>query len=473
MAKSETRSPIFRFESVDIGDESSRLSRAVFVLLCVIPIMSTILFGAVDAATWTLISTAMAILSLFWLGDSWKAGGFIFNASVLQVPLIGLIAIGLIQLLPFGGETADGLLKFPPATTLSLDPYSTQFFLVRLVLYLVFFAACLTFINNDRRLKKIALLIIVFGSLMAFFGILQKLAHPEAIYGLRETPQAIPFGPFVNQHHFAAFMEMTGGIALALLFGKTTSRDSRLLLVIAVIVMGVATVFTGSRGGLLGFFAVIAFVILLNLFSRKKQARGTAGCEEAADPRAKFIIAVAGVTLIFVIFGVVLFLGENDSLLRGVGLSAAQSDISNGRAHFWPIALQIFFSHPILGAGFDAFGVAYTKFDTWNGVFRVEEAHNDYLQTLADAGLAGFICVVAYIYFLFKKGLATITNSDHGFRRDAAIGALAGCFGILIHSFFDFPLRTPSNAFFFLLLSAIAVTAIGSTGRAAISKRRA
>ena len=48
---------------------------------------------------------------------------------------------------------------------------------------------------------------------MAFFGILQRLAHPEGIYGFRETPQAIPFGPFVNQHHFAAFMEMTSGVA--------------------------------------------------------------------------------------------------------------------------------------------------------------------------------------------------------------------------------------------------------------------
>jgi O-antigen ligase len=143
-----------------------------------------------------------------------------------------------------------------------------------------------------------------------------------------------------------------------------------------------------------------------------------------------------------------------------VGLEAAQTDVSNGRAHYWPIALKIFFANPILGAGLDAFGVAFTKFDTWNGAFRVEQAHNDYLQMLADAGLAGFGCIAVFVYFLLRKGFAVIAASPGGFRRNAAIGALAGCFGVLVHSFFDFPLRTPSNGFFFLLLAAIATVTV-------------
>lgn len=40
--------------------------------------------------------------------------------------------------------------------------------------------------------------------------------------------------------------------------------------------------------------------------------------------------------------------------------------------------------------------------------------------------------------------------------RGLAVGAFAGCVGILVHSFVDFPLRTPSNAFFFLLLVVLA-----------------
>ncbi len=456
-------------EKVIIGDENSRLSSIIFVLLCVVPIFSTVLFGAVDNTTWVFITIFWAAIVLLWISDAWKGGGVLINTSSLLLPLIGLLMIGLVQLLPVGGGT-EGL-SVPASRALSLDPYSTRFFVSKLVVYVVFFAACLTFINNERRLRMAVLILIIFGSLMAFYGILQRLASPEGIYGLRETPQSIPFGPFVNGHHFAAFMQMTGGLALALLVGKTTERDKKILLAIPVLVMGIAAVLTGSRGGLLGFFAVGAFVLLLNFLSGRWSKADSRDAPAGTFGR-NIAIGAAGVALVLLIFGAVFFLGGNDALLRGIGVENADTDLSSGRTHFWPIALKIFLEHPILGAGLEAFGVAFTKHDTWSGVFRVERAHNEYLQILSDAGIAGFICLVGFIYLLFRKSMATITGTVIGLRRDAAIGALAGCFGILIHSFFDFPLRTPSNAFVFLLICAIATVAIANTGLETQLRRR-
>ena len=147
-------------------------------------------------------------------------------------------------------------------------------------------------------------------------------------------------------------------------------------------------------------------------------------------------------------------------------MNGTPGDVSSGRIHFWTTALKIFMDHPIFGAGYDAFGVAFTRYDTWNGVFRIEQAHNDYLQTLADAGIAGFVCVAAFIFWLFKKGFGVIAEATDLFRSSSSVGALAGCFGILIHSFFECPLRTPVNAFLFLILAAIAtVTIKTSNGR--------
>lgn len=436
-----------RAENIAIGERSSRLSSAIFVLLFVISIFATVVFGAVDTMTWVILAAMWAVLILLWIADSWKGDGILLNTSSLQLPLLGLLAIGLVQLVPLGNG---------PSTH---DPFATRIFLVHLTVYATFFAACLTFVNNEGRLRKAVLTIIIFGAVMAFVGILQRLANPDAIYGLRQTAQAKGFGPFINQHHFAAFMEMTGGAALGSLFGRRTPRDRRVLLAIAVVVMGIAVVFTSSRGGILGFLAALAFVGLLNFFSGRWSGEKKRENDRAGASRQKAGIAAAGVALVMMIFGSVLLLGGNEELFRGIGVSEIQDGVSNGRAHFWPIALHIFFEHPIIGAGFDAFGVAFTKFDSWNGVLRVEQAHNDYLQTLADAGIAGFTCVAGFIYLLFRKGLETIARNK-GFRRDAAIGSLAGCFGILIHSFFDFPLRTPSNPFFFLLLCTIATVSV-------------
>lgn len=458
----EIRQPIVNAENVIIGDESSRLSSIIFLLLCVVPMFTTVMFGGVDNMTWVIISVFWAAIILLWLAETWKGRGFLFNPSSLQIPIIGLITIGLVQLLPLGGDSgAEGLSGQQTSQALSLEPYATRFFAIRLVVYLVFFAGCLAFINNEKRLKKAVLMVIVFGAAMAFFGVLQRLANPDGIYGFRDTPQAKPFGPFVNQHHFAAFMQLTGGLTLSLLFGKNISREKQIMLATAIIIMGVAVVLTSSRGGILGFVAVFLFIILVNFLTGRWMGERRSQAERSTVQR-KIGTALAGVTLIIMILGVVLFVGGDDSLLRGIGVANSNVDISSGRLHFWPIAIRIFLDHPFIGAGFDAFGVAFTKYDTWSGALRVEQAHNEYLQTLADSGLAGFACIAGFIYLLFRKGLRTISDAK-GLRREAAIGALAGCFGILIHSFFDFPLRTPSNAFFFLLLCAVATVPIKSS----------
>lgn len=427
-------------DEIAVGDPS-RVSSAIFLLLLVIPVFSTVLYGAVDSATWIFISLAWAAIVLLWLAESWRAGGFVLNTSSLQLPLIGMFVIGIIQLLPI------------PAIG-SLDPYSTRFFILRLMIYIVFLAACLAFIQSERRLKMVIMLVIVFGALMAFFGILQRLATPEGIYGVRPTPYAIPFGPFMNQHHFAAFMVMAGGVTLGLLTGASLKRDKKILVAGAFVAMFVATILTSSRGGLLAFVSMSAFVVMLNFWRKRGETNAVKTSRAALIAGA---IAVVALTL-----GTVLFLGGADALLRGIGIGVADADISTGRAHFWPIAIRIFLDHPIFGAGVDAFGVAFTRYDTWPGNLRVEQAHNDYLQTLADAGVAGFICVVAFIVLLFRKGLRNINAAD-GMPRDAAVGALAGCFGILVHSFFDFPLRTHSNTFFFLILAAIATITIAAS----------
>jgi len=454
------RSKRRRTADADLDGKASRLSSVIFVLLCFLPVFGTIVFGAVDNTTWLIISVFWAIIVLLWLADAWRGGALLLNTSSLQLPLIGFLLIGLVQLLPLGGGV-EGLTE-PASRALSLDPYSTRFFVTKLVVYVVFFSACLTFINNERRLRTVVLLLIIFGAGMAFYGILQRLANPEAIYGMRETPQSIPFGPFVNGHHFAAFLQMTGGLALALLLSRVTTRDKKLLLAIPMVVIGMAVVLTGSRGGLLGFFAMGALVLLLNFLSGTWSRGRTDKSVSSGSWRGRVGLAAAAAALLLVVFGSVLLLGGNESLLRGIGADNAGGNITSDRSHFWPIALRIFLEHPIIGSGLESFGVAFTRHDTRNGLFRVERAHNEYLQTLSDAGILGFACLVAFIYLLFKKSMGVIAASAPGFRRDAAIGALAGCFGILIHSFFDFPLRTPSNAFVFLLICALATVSIAA-----------
>jgi Lipid A core - O-antigen ligase and related enzymes len=378
-------------------EADSRFSSVIFVALCAMSLLAVIAYGAVDPMATGILSIASLVCVSLWAADAWRTGVLKFSSEKIQLPIIALIFVGAIQLLPLAQVSlASQTLGLHASSALSLDPYATQMFIIRLVLLVVFLAAALTFIDTKERVKKTLIILISFGAIMGFFGVLQKLGDPGAIYGLRETPQAIPFGSYVNQHHFASLMVMLSAPVIGLLSAGSLKRDYLPLLWIAAGMMAIAVVFSGSRGGLLSYVAMVGVVLLIS--ARHPTTVKSEGDDKFGNilPRISKFAGIAIITL--ALGGVIVFLGAGDSLLRGVGLSATD-DVSSGRFHFWNTAVQIFLAHPILGVGLDAFGVAFSQFDTRNGLFRVEQAHNEYLQMLADAGIAGLACVATFIYF--------------------------------------------------------------------------
>src|SRR5215210_75564 len=150
----------------------------------------------------------------------------------------------------------------------------------------------------------------------------------------------------------------------------------------------------------------------------------------------------------------VLLLGGEFSITRFID-TVNTDDPTTGRAHFWAVTLDIIRAHPYVGAGLGAFGVIYTRYDTRNGLYRLEQAHNDYLQVLSDGGIVGAVLALSFVVLLFYKAISRAQSRDD-FRRGVALAALSGCFAVLVHSFFDFTLHTTSNALLFLVLAALA-----------------
>lgn len=440
------------------GEESKRWNSAAFFMLCLSVVLSCVAYGAVDPWAFGFLSLFSGLIVIFWIIDGWKNKELVINTNLILIPLVGIILLGLIQLLPLRGlEFSTELLPVAANNTLSLDPYSTRLALIKYTIFLVIFASALTFVNTPKRLSKIVYTLIIFAGLMAFYGILQDLAKAEAIYGLRPVIYGNLFASYVNKHHFAALMEMTIALTLGLLFMQATKKDKLLLLIIAVLLMGIAIVMTGSRGGFLSLVGILFFLVLLTvIYGDKKHSE-----EKSFLSRKNLIVVGSSFLLVLVLFGITVWLGAGADAVRSVGLEGSNpNDFTNGRLHFWTVTLDIIRNNPIIGSGLDSYGISFPQYDSWNGQFRLEHAHNDYLQTLSDSGIIGFGLLIMFIVLLFKQGLNVIRTSNDRFRRGVAMGALAGCFGVLIHSLFDFPLRTNSNSLFFLVLAAIAVNDI-------------
>lgn len=425
------------------------LNSAAYGLLTAVPLLAMAAYGGVDAWANGVLLFLCTVVVLLLVADAVRSGTLSLSSNRLQLPLIAVFVLGVIQLLPLGGPPPDSLLA-DASSSLSLNAYATRLFLVRLASFILFFGTAFVLLDTPQRIKRTAVVIAAFGGSMALFGILQRISGAEAIYGLRPSPQAIFFGPFVNQHHFAAFVEMAFGLVLGLLFGKF-DRWAKVLFAAAGAFLLTAAAMTGSRGGMIGIACTGAVFFALHSFDRRGDAK-------PAGRRRPMIFAAAAAAAVCVI-GLVIFLGGGESLLRGTGLQGGSGDVTSGRLDFWQAGIKIFLAHPIIGSGLDSFATAFPQYDRWNGSFRIENAHNDYLQMLAEGGLIGFGCIIAFVILLIKQGLAAVRQSEY---RSSALtaGALAGCCGILIHSLFDFPLRTFSNTYFFLLLAVIAVARI-------------
>lgn len=420
--------------------ETTWASKLLFFLLCAIIVLTTLAYGTVHQPIIAVFYLFIVITILLWAYDSFFGGGFRFNKSPLQLPLAAAFLYGIFQIIPFGslGETG-GVSGIP--RTISLDPFWTQVSALHFFALFLFLAAILTYIDSAKRFRKIVWLITIFGFVFAFFAILQAVLSPNKIYGIYEVNYATPFGSFVNRHNFAAYMEMTIAVPLGLMFAGAVQKDRRLLIITAIALMGIALLLSGSRGGLVALLAEIFFLILL---TTKTKGYGQLALK----------VGLALLLIATIVVGSFLIGGE--SSLTRFAETAATENFSTNRTHIWSVTLQVIKNNLPFGAGLGAFSVAYTPFDSLSGLERVEQAHNDYLQVIADAGIVGMIIGSVFLFLLFRTGLKNAKTTSV-FRRGVCIGALAGCFAILVHSLFDFVLHTTAISVLFLTLVALVV----------------
>ncbi len=418
----------------------TRLNKTAFFLIGATVVFTTLAYGTVHQPVIALFYLIVAGTFLLWAADCYASGAVRFSRSPLQIPLLLLGIYGTAQIIPFGTfADAAGLTNIP--RTISFEPFATQVTAVHIFVLCGFFAIALVYLESADRLRRMVAVITVFGFIYAFYAILQSVLSPEKIYGIYGLPFSTPFGSFVNRNDFAAIIEMTVSVPLGMMFAGAVSRDKRLLYVVAIILMGAALLLSGSRGGLVAFVSEIIILIILTT-----RAKGR-----------KNIVLKAALSLLLVAAAVggAMFVGGDTSLTRFTATSSSP-DITSNRTVIWRSTLKMIASNLPLGSGLGAYAQAFTPFDTLSGTQRVEQAHNDYLQVLADAGIVGLVIGTLFLYWFFREGIRN-TREKNTFRRGVAVGAFAGCFAILIHSVFDFVLHITAISVMFLTLMAMLV----------------
>ena len=425
-------------------------SRLAFLTICVAIVLTTLAYGTVHYWALAVFAISAAGLVAFWAVDAAVLRSALIPVNSLQWPILGIIVLGLVQLLPLRVYDDSGL-SLSLVRSLSLDPYSTRLVIFQISALLIYFVMTTMFVDTPRRLKALVRTVVIFGFLLAAFGLTQSFTTDGTrVYWFRQLMQSQAFGPFINRHHFAGYMELALAMPLGLLVSGALESYKRPLYAFAVVVMAMSLVATNSRGGIISLGAEMFFVLVVGGFPwRRKKDQPS-----AQRVRSALMRGTAAMAIVLVILGGVLVISGPEVFTRFLGTPVAE-DPTQGRAHFWSVTLDVIRAHPLLGSGLGSFSVIYTRYDTRNGVLRLEQAHNDYLQTLSDAGILGALLGIAFIVILFRRGFARRDTHDK-FRRGVTTGALAGCFAVLIHSFFDFTLHTTANTLLFVIICAVA-----------------
>lgn len=420
---------------------TNRLNTAAFVLVCVIAAVTTLAYGTVHQPTIVLFYLLCTVAALLFVSATIFGGSLRVSRSILLLPLPLLAVYAFVQSVPFGSVSSPGIGDI--GRTISFEPFATRVTALHVGFIAAFAVIAFACIDSATRLRRLMAALTVFGFAYSFYAILQSVLSPEKIYGIYDPRAGSPFGSFVNKHDYAAIIELVAAVPMGLLFSGSLRQDKRFLYLVAVGLMGTSLILSGSRGGLVAFVSQIFLLVILS--SRTKGGGGVV------------LKGALSIVLVAAAVGGAVFVGGDTSLTR-ISETATSGDVTSNRTQIWATTLEIVRDNWLLGAGVGAFPQAYTRYDPTGGFERVEQAHNDYLQLIADAGIVGLALGVLFIVGFVAAGRRGLA-ADNEYRRGVALAALAGCFGVLMHSLFDFVLHITAVSVMFTLLLACLVAA--------------
>jgi O-antigen ligase len=430
------------------------LNSILAIGLMAVMAVSALAHGSVEAWSVATFGFLTILLAALWVLKSVLDRQLSFQANTALWPLAALFLLGVLQSipLPIGGGRA----------ALSLDAEATRLVLEVIGFLIVLLVVAGSVLAAPGKMAWFRNFIILFGMGLSIFGLLQHFTWNGKYFWVIEpsAPPSSPFGPFVNHNHFAGYVEMIAPIPLALILFRAVRGELAILYGFATVLMGIATALSLSRGGMISMFSGLMFVIALGLKPGKNASRSRADRFRLPLMLSRY---GAAVLIVFAIGAGILWMGADpvlDRIERGE-LSLEEKPENEGRESFfrsrgwiWRDTWAMIQDNWGTGIGLGAYDTVYPRYSKRDGTIVVSQAHNDYLQALADGGIVGGAIVLWFLAVMVRDTRRALRHRDP-MKAGMALGCAGGLFALAVHSIFDFNLQLPSNALLFLILTAV------------------
>ena len=396
--------------------------KAIVGLVVVIIGFSALATGAVGPQEFSVVQWLTVLLLVLWLCRFWLNPKHRLLWSPLCWAMLAFMAYAVIRYLSADVE------------------YLARQEMIKVLIYGFLLFAVITNLHRLETTQLIAIIVIGLGAFISLYAIYQFLSGSDHVwnfvraegYGRRGS------GSFLSPNSCAAYLGMIFPLGLAYTMTGRLGHLQRVFYGYATLLIFCGIVATVSRGGWLAAIAAILifFVVLLRQRDYRLHVLLMAGA---------LILLGAGALSIAK-------LSEN----RRKTLANLPSDPV--RLHLWEPAWAMFKDHPVVGIGPDHFDVRFRQYrpaTPHNLQFRPGRVHNDYLNTLVDWGIIGFV-LIGSVWGIFywevfrswkyvqrqQNDLAAKRSNKSAF----VLGGSLGLFALLMHSFVDFNFHIPAVA---------------------------
>jgi len=406
--------------------------KALRVGTCILLTFAVLAYGGVEEWSQAILEVGFSLLLVICALQTYAWRQEAIAISPLMPPLLGFALVVLVQLIFH--RTAS--------------VYETRMQFQLLIVYMIVLFLLPQAYYRMSHWRGLLWFLMSLGFFVSVFGILQHLTFNGKLYWFRVMRYGgYPFGPYVNRNHFAGFAEILIPVALVpLVLGKV--RRERLFLVgLFAVVPIVALILSASRGGIVSF--AIQMVILFSLLLVRRL-------------HSKHMLA-GGVLVLCAILAVS-WIGVQEVLQRFSGFQAL--DVSVGkRASMRQDTWRIFLDHPALGTGLGTLQMVFPPYETSYDAKIVNHTHNDYLEALAETGMAGGLCCLWFLAVLFTESVKGLKELGSSFGAALNLSGLVGCCGLLVHSLIDFNLHIPANALLFFVSAHLATARLETSAK--------
>ncbi|MEO6212396.1 MAG: O-antigen ligase family protein [Vicinamibacterales bacterium] len=348
---------------------------------------------------------------------------------------------------------------------LSIEPAATRRGLIFLAVFGLFFAGLLKVFARTG-VRRLVAPLAAFGAVLALIAIIQKqILGDHAYMGMKiygfwtpESRLVVPYGPYVNRNHFAGWMVMAIPVALGylssffdagtrtpmshwrtrVLWLSSPDGGKSLLIGCSIILMTLSVGMSMSRSGM-ACLAVAALLVgwrvLVTLPSRRARMTG------------------AAVVMLLLVLPAA-WLGVDSTIDRFSSDAVGSVDT---RVRAWRDAVSLIRDFPLTGTGLNTFGTAMVLYQTGSRGVHFEQAHNDFLQLLAEGGALIMLPVLVFTGLAVRAVRSHLARAEDPATSWIRFGAIAGIVGIGLQSLVEFSLQMPGNAAFFVVILAVAM----------------